>query len=91
MPTYLLEVENHAYDNTLYNQFIIEAEDAQMVKYHYHRTQRKAGYSQVFDNYTHLLEAPTGGLTTEIESIRRVDEPEELETLENYLPEWPKV
>ena len=85
MPEYLLTIANNAYDQKVHTHHLIEAEDPQMVKYHYHRTQKD------FRDHKHLLEAPGGGLTTEIVSIRRLDSPEEIEALDKHLSRWPKV
>ena len=85
MPTYLLTVAYASGDNEFHTRRIIEAEDKQMVKYHYHRTQKDMGGSDVW-NSKHTIEMP-GHYITDIEYIERVDD---MRDVAERLPTWPK-
>lgn len=89
MPTYLLTVANHAYESVFHTNCIVEAEDRQMVKYHYHRTQKDCGGGEAGLYNKHAIKMP-GDYITDIESIRRIDD-EEVDVLSEHLPSWPKV
>jgi hypothetical protein len=89
--TYLLEVTNNCGDAEVVTKHLIEAENRQKVKYHYHRTQRSCGYTPLFttdDQYKHMLEAPYSGFVTEIFQIREINSPAEVAALEQYIPNW---
>jgi hypothetical protein len=91
--TYLLEVTNNSGGAEVVTKHLIDAENRQKVKYHYHRTQRSCGYTDVFgdDQYKHTLENAHSGLVTEIFRIREIESPAEIAALEQYLPNWPKI
>ena len=87
MPTYLLTVANHSGENVFHTHSIIEAEDRQMVKYHFHRTQKDIGGQDAWQSSKHAIEMP-GHYVSEIESIEQVDE---VGSVGERLPSWPKV
>jgi hypothetical protein len=91
--TYLLEVTNNSGGAEVVTKRLIEAENRQKVKYHYHRTQRSCGYTDLFvdDQYKHTLESKHSGLVTDIFQIREIESPAEVAALEQYLPNWPKI
>lgn len=82
---FLLETIERAGEDEFMTRHLIEAEDRQMVKYHFHHTLKDWGYTDTqFDK--HCLEG-WRGLMTEIHSIKRLD-PEEYEILDRHLPHW---
>mgnify|MGYP000485784125 CR=1 FL=1 len=91
--TYLLEVTNKGGEAEVVTKHLIEAENRQKVKYHYHRTQRSCGYTPLFrtdDQHKHTLEGDFG-FVTDIYQIREIESPAEVAALEQYLPSWEKI
>ena len=85
---YLLEVVESAGEDEFMTRHLIEVEDRQMVKYHFHRTLKDWGYSDTqWDK--HCLQGYRG-LHSEIYSIKSLA-PEEYDVLDQYLPHWAKV
>lgn len=92
--TYLLEVANNCGEAEVVTKHLIEAENRQKVKYHYHRTQRSCGYTPLFqtdDQHKHSLEDSYSGLVTDIFQIREIESPAEVAALEQYITSWAKI
>lgn len=89
MGRYLLRlVEGHGeFENYTYH--LIEAEDEQMVKYHYHRTLKNWGYRPADWGGKHALDGREMG-AAEIDRIFSLS-PAEYEVMDNYVTEWYKV
>lgn len=90
MGEYLLQLRSWFGEHETVQNFIISAEDEQMVKYHYHYIQKEAGgghphwesskhFIQVYDDHC-----------TDIEKIQRLT-PDEAHHLGKFLPSWPKA
>lgn len=89
MNTYLLETEESSGESKFFTQHLIEAENEQMVKYHFHRTLKDWGYTDSpFEK--HCLENWDMGLLAEIVGIRELN-PLEAKVLDRYLYHWTKV
>lgn len=90
MAYYLLKVEQLSGEHEFVENHVIEAENEQMVKYHYHRTLKDMGWSDYYNvGGKHLLEGYRG-LGTDILSIRELYQ-DEYQTLKKYLPQWVKI
>jgi len=88
MDKFLLVVESITNKETFLNRYVIEAEDFQKVKYHYHRTRKSEGWNDT-DLGKHTLEG-WHGLHSDIHNIKPLDNTE-YEILEKYLRTWPKI
>jgi hypothetical protein len=86
---YLLTLEERAGENEFITRHLIEAEDIQMVKYHYHRTLKDWGYTDTAHG-KHRLESWNLGLSCEIQNIRPLER-QEWGVLREFLPTWAKV
>lgn len=87
---YLLELLENAAGDEFRTQHIIEAEDRQMVKYHFHRTLKDWGYRDTQFG-KHCLKSGRGsGLFAEIAGIHELDRVE-ANVLEQYIDIWTKV
>lgn len=86
---YLLTLEEMCGDNGFMTRHLIEAEDRQMVKYHFHRTLKDWGYTDS-QYQKHCLESWDLGLSAEIYEIRKL-KPEEYNILNKFLSHWAKV
>lgn len=85
---YLMVIEESAGGNNFIVRHIIEAEDRQKAKYHFHRTLKDWGWHDTpFGK--HCLEGPHG-LHSELDHIRSL-EPEEYDILSKFLSRWTKV
>lgn len=87
---YLLEVEERAGDDTFLTQHIVEASDAQMVKYHFHRTLKSWGYNDSRFGKHYLIGGGGGRLGAEIHNIVPLNQTE-YNILNKYLSYWTKV
>lgn len=85
---YLLEVEESSGESSFITRHLIKAADAQMVKYHYHRTLKSYGYTDT-QYGKHTLEMWDQGLTSEIVGIQELGYVE-FEILDQYLHHWTK-
>lgn len=86
MNQYVLETRDWFGEQEVSRRFFVEAEDAQMVKYKFHRSLKHGGYADT--NFgKHTLENWDLGHTVEIHDIRELDLSEAM-VLERYLPEW---
>ena len=91
MAHYLLTVEEQTSKNVFYTNHVIEAEDEQMVKYHYHRTMKDGLYEDsVNSGNKHLLKSFDAGLMADIYEIKELSDTEE-SILSQPLPTWLKV
>lgn len=88
MPEYLLVVEENSGGIEHFTRHVIEADDRQMVKYHFHRTLKDMGYTDTSYG-KHCLKGARG-LLNNIQEIRRLDR-HEYNILEDHLPTWGKV
>jgi hypothetical protein len=88
MSYYLLELDEAAGGNEYTTRHVIESEDRQMVKYHYHSRLKDIGYSDT-QYGKHCLKGLNTGLT-EIYNIRSLSRAE-YKFLSEYLPKWMKV
>jgi len=91
MAHYLLTVEEQTSKNVFYTNHIVEAENEQMVKYHYHRTMKDGLYQDsAYSGNKHLLKSFDGGLMADIYEIKELSDQEQ-SILSRHLPEWLKV
>jgi len=88
MSYYVLSLAEYAGMNEYRTNHVVEAEDEQMVKYHYHRTLKQMGYTDTFHN-KHCLEGHDQSLT-EIDTIKEISKAE-YKFLSEYIPNWIKV
>ncbi len=85
---YVMVLEESVGGNNFTVQHIIEAEDEQKVKYHFHRTLKDYGFHDTqFDK--HCLQGHNG-LLTELINVRPLGNIEH-QVLEKFLPSWTKV
>lgn len=89
MAYYLLKVEQTAGGSEFVENHVIEAENEQMVKYHYHRTLKNMGWGDAEFGGTHLLEGYRG-MMTDILTIRNLHK-DEYQILNKYLTKWTKI
>ena len=88
MNHYLLILLENSGGQEHITRHLIQAEDRQMVKYHFHRTLKEWGYSDT--NYgKHCLEHWDTGIFSEIQEIRSLD-PTEYEIMGRHLGNWMK-
>lgn len=88
MPEYLLVLEENSGASEHITRHVIEANDKQMVKYHFHRTLKDWGFHDTQFG-KHCLEGHRG-LLSEIREVRRLDR-HEYNILKKHLPTWSKV
>lgn len=86
--TYLLELVEKSGSDEFMSRHLIEAEDRQMVKYHFHRTLKDAGYRNGWGNDKHHL--TRDHISAEIYNIIELS-PVEVDVLGRYLSNWTKV
>lgn len=85
---YLLEVAKGANGYEFVTRHLIEAEDRQKVKYHYHRTLKKCGYSDASWGDKHDLQRDA--LSAELFGIKELTNAE-YQFLKEFLVKWVKV
>jgi hypothetical protein len=68
---------------------LVEADNAQMVKYYYHRTLKDMGWSDALYGDKHTLEGYRG-IFTELIEINELDY-HEWDVMERYVSKWPSV
>jgi hypothetical protein len=88
MSGYLLEISEDAELDDKRTQYTIEANDKQMVKYHFHRTLKDVGYTDT-QYGKHCVKGVNEKLI-EIHDIQSLTEAE-YKFLSVYMPEWDKV
>ena len=88
MNAYVMVLEESISGNNFTVQHIIEAEDEQKVKYHFHRTLKDFGFNNTQFG-KHCLQGHNG-LVTELVSIRPIENIEH-QVLKKFLPSWTKV
>lgn len=88
MGEYLLVLEENSGASEHITRHVIEADDRQMVKYHYHRTLKDWGWHNT-QYGKHCLEG-AHGLLSEIREIRELDSTE-YRILKKHLPSWAKL
>jgi hypothetical protein len=88
MSYYVLSLAEHAGMNEYHTNHVVEAEDKQMVKYHYHRTLKQMGYTDTI-HHKHCLEGHDQSLT-EIDTIKEISKGE-YKLLSEHIPNWIKV
>jgi hypothetical protein len=89
MGHYLLRLREGSADFESYTHHLIEAEDEQMVKYHYHHTMRDWGYGTTSWGDKHSLEVRQG-LWAELDRISELSQLE-YEVLSEYVEDWHKT
>jgi len=90
MGRYLLTLLETSGEHEHTTRHLIEADNAQMVKYHYHRTLKDMGWSDAYRyGDKHTLEGYRG-LCTELMGIDELDY-HEWDVMERYLSKWAKV
>lgn len=89
MSYFVLTVELSFGEWKEYLSFNIEAQDRQMVKYHYHYTLKDWGFSDTQFG-KHCLENWTNGIVEDIHKIEKVS-PHEYTILDEYMYEFPKT
>jgi len=85
---YVMVLEESTAGNNFTVRHIIEAENRQKVKYHFHRTLKDFGYSDT-EFCKHCLQGHNG-LVAELVDIRPLDNIEH-QVLEKFIPKWTKV
>jgi hypothetical protein len=90
MGEFLLTLKEQSGGNDFITNHIIEAEDRQMVKYHYHRTLKDGGWADT-DQYRdkHALYGPKQ-MVTELRNIRELSDVESY-ALKKHLHTWTKI
>jgi hypothetical protein len=85
---YLLEVAEGASGHEFVTRHLIEAEDRQKVKYHYHRTLKTWAYREAPWGDKHALQRDA--LSAELFGIRKLTDAE-YKFLDEFLVDWVKV
>lgn len=88
MSYYLLTLEEGSRDNYHQTKHLIEAENPQMVKYHFHRSLKDWGYTDYPSDKKHRLHREEG--FAEIKTITELDH-SDYHTLNKYIDKWMKV
>jgi len=88
MPEYLMVVEENSGIAEHIVRHVIEANDRQMVKYHFHKTLKEWGHSDT-PYGKHCLEG-ANQLLTELTDVRRIDR-HEYDILKKHIGSWHKV
>jgi hypothetical protein len=87
----LLEVEESTFGNSFVTRHLIETDNRQKAKYHFHRTLKDWGYN---DNratdYKHDLSGGPNGLGATLLSVRTLSDAE-YKFLSEFLSHWTKV
>jgi hypothetical protein len=90
MGRYLLTLLEKSGEHEHTTRHLIEAENAQMVKYHYHRTLKNIGYSDIYGyGGKHTLEGYRG-IVSELMGVEELDY-HEWDVMEKYLSKWTKI
>lgn len=89
MPNFLLRLIEGFGEFENYTYHLIEAEDKQMVKYHYHHTLKDWGYRNADWGDKHSLDTWDHGWA-ELDSIYELDNVEH-HVLQEYITEWHKT
>lgn len=88
MAYYLLILEENSGASEHITRHLIEAQDRQMVKYHFHKTLKDWGWNNT-QYGKHCLEGARG-LLSEIREIRNIER-YEYEVMESHVPKWAKA
>lgn len=89
MGYYLMKIEEMKGKESFLTNHVIEAEDRQMAKYHYHRTLKDRGYCRSWSDHKHVLEGVSGTFT-ELVGIEELDATEWY-ILKKHIPKWTTI
>lgn len=90
MGRYLLTLLESSGEHEHTTRHLIEAENEQMVKYHYHRTLKDYGYSDTYGyGDKHTLKGYRG-IVSELMGIEELDY-HEWDVMNRYLSKWVKI